>query len=152
MYTARHRVHVDAPVDHVLEFIADPRNHVKMTPGLLSIEPTTAGDVEGNRWRGQYLYTLAGIRLEGVVKPVERDIRSGLIHELSGAVDGYVRAMVEEMDDGSVMVEYSTEYDLPETVLTVLPEATAMGYVSRDLHCSLANLKTHLEATEAVPE
>lgn len=145
MYTASHRVQVDAPVERILEFLDEPRNHVKMTPGLLSIETTTADD--GGGWQGRYVYKLAGVRLEGTVRKVEREAPSRLVHELSGAIDGRVCATLAETDDGGVTIEYGAEYDLPGTVLAAVPEATATGYVSRDLECTLANLKTHLEAT-----
>lgn len=144
MYTASNRVQVDAPIERVLEFLEEPHNHVKMTPGLLSIE-TTADD---GGWQGRYVYKLAGVRLEGTVREVERDPPSRLVHELSGAIDGRLFATLAETDDGDATIEYSVEYDLPGTVLAAVPEATATGYVSRDLECTLANLKTHLEATE----
>lgn len=145
MYTASHRVQVDAPIERILEFLDEPRNHVKMTPGLLSIE-TTADDGAG--WQGHYVYTLAGVRLEGTVREVEREAPSRLVHELCGAIDGRLCATLAETDDEGVTIEYSAEYDLPRTLLAAVPEATATGYVSRDLECMLANLKTHLEATE----
>jgi carbon monoxide dehydrogenase subunit G len=147
MYTASHRVQVDAPIERILEFLDEPRNHVKMTPGLLSIE-TTADDDGG--WEGHYVYKLAGVRLEGTVRAVEREHPSHLVHELSGAIDGRVVATLAKTDDRGVTIEYSAEYDLPGTVLAAVPEATATGYVSRDLECTLANLKTHLEATETL--
>ncbi len=146
MYTASHRVQVDASIERILEFLDEPRNHVKMTPGLLSIETTDVG-VDGDRWQGHYVYKLAGVRLEGTVQEVEREVPSRLVHELSGAIDGRLFATLTETDDGDVTIEYSAEYDLPGTVLAAVPEATATGYVSRDLECTLANLKTHLEAT-----
>ena len=148
MYTASHRVHVDAPVERIVEFLEEPRNHVKMTPGLLSIE-TTQVEGGGDRWRGHYVYKLAGVRLEGTIREVERELPTRLVHELSGAIDGRVCATFETEEDG-VTIEYSAEYDLPGTVLAAVPEATATGYVSRDLECTLANLKTHLEATETL--
>ncbi|MEF8758140.1 MAG: SRPBCC family protein [Halobacteriales archaeon] len=143
MYTASHRVHVDAPIERIVGFLEEPRNHVRMSPGLLSIE-TTDGDGEG--WRGRYVYQLAGVRLEGTVDAVECDVPSRLVHELSGAIEGRVRATLEAHDDGT-RIDYSAEYDLPRTVLAVVPEATATAYVRRDLECALENLKTHLEAT-----
>ena len=148
MYTASHRVQVDAPIERILEFLDEPRNHVKMTPGLLSIE--TTGDGDGDRWQGHYVYKLAGVRLEGTVREVEREPPSRLVHELSGAIDGRVIATFET-GGNEVTIEYSAEYDLPGTVLAAVPEATATGYVSRDRECTLANLKTHLEATETLP-
>lgn len=144
MYTSSHRVHVGAPVERIVGFLEEPRNHVRMSPGLLSIE-TIEGASTG--WRGCYVYQLAGVRLEGTVAAVETDVPSRLVHELSGAIEGRVRATLETHDDGT-RIDYSAEYDLPRTVLAVVPEATATAYVRRDLECTLENLKTHMEATE----
>ncbi|MFT4931299.1 MAG: carbon monoxide dehydrogenase subunit G [Natronomonas sp.] len=144
MYTASHRVHVDVPLERIIGFLEEPRNHVRMSPGLISIE--TTGDEDGDGWSGRYVYKLAGVRLEGTVDAVERDVPSRLVHELSGAIEGRVQATLETRDDGTT-IDYTAEYDLPRTVLAVVPEATATAYVRRDLECALENLKTHLEAT-----
>jgi carbon monoxide dehydrogenase subunit G len=149
MYTASHRVHVDAPLERIVEFLAQPRNHVKMTPGLLSIE--TIRDRGGEGWRGRYVYKLAGVRLEGTVAGTAPEDSSRLVHELSGAIDGHVKTTLETDADGT-WIDYSVEYDLPRTVLAAVPEDTATEYVSRDLECTLENLKTHLEATDSLPE
>jgi len=166
MYTASHRVHVDAPIDRVFEFIEEPRNHVKVTPGLLAMETTRerstgsllpevlSGDGNDGGWRGSYVYKLTGVRLEGTISEVERDSPSRIVCDLSGAIEGRIRARIEGEDgsdpasDGGTIVAYDIEYDLPGAVLAAVPEAEATAYVRRDLETSLENLKTHLETAD----
>jgi len=152
MFTVEQQVRIDSPPGEVFSFLDDPRNHVKVTPGLVDV-----GDVEalasGGK-RAEYRYKLAGVELVGVVEDVERVPGSRLVQRLSGAIDGtitYDLASDDDDDDGdgdggdATALEYEAEYDLPDTVIESVLAPIAEAYNRREARATVENLKTFLE-------
>jgi hypothetical protein len=150
MYSATHEITVDASIERIVQFLETPRSHCKVVPGLLALE--TVRPVEDEAWRGQYVYKLAGVQLEGTIRTVNCELPTAMDLELSGAIDGEVRVRFDMADGEGVTIAVRVEYDLPETILAAVPEATATAYVRRELECTLGNLKTHLGAIGAGSE
>jgi carbon monoxide dehydrogenase subunit G len=146
MFTVEQQVRIDSPPGEVFSFLDDPRNHVKVTPGLVDVADVEALASGGKR--AEYRYKLAGVELVGVVEDVERIPGSRLVQRLTGAIDGtitYELAGDDDDDDGATDLTYEAEYDLPDTVIESVLAPIAEAYNRREARATVENLKTFLE-------
>jgi carbon monoxide dehydrogenase subunit G len=146
MFTVEQQVRIDSPPGEVFSFLDDPRNHVKVTPGLVDVADVEALASGGKR--AEYRYKLAGVELVGVVEDVERVPGSRLVQRLTGAIDGtitYELAGDDDDDDGATDLTYEAEYDLPDTVIESVLAPIAEAYNRREARATVENLKTFLE-------
>ncbi|MFW6320453.1 MAG: SRPBCC family protein [Halohasta sp.] len=141
MFTLTQQTTIEVPPEEVFTFLDDPRNHVKITPGLIDVSDVEALPNGGKR--ANYRYKLAGVTLVGTVEDVERAPGSRLVQELSGAIDGTISYELdgEETTD----LRYEASYDLPGTVIESVLEPIAEAYNRREAEATVENLKTFLE-------
>jgi len=142
MFTVEQQIRVEAPPDEVFGFLDDPRNHVKITPGLINVSNVEA--LPGGGKRAEYRYKLAGVKLVGTVEDVERSPESTLVQELSGAIEGTISYRLDAAD-GATDLQYVAEYDLPDTVIESVLEPIAEAYNRREAEATVENLKSFLE-------
>lgn len=141
MFTIEREISIDCPPDEVFAFLDNPRNHVKITPSLVSI-----GSVEtlpNGGTRAEYQYKLAGVTLTGRVEDIERLPDSRLVQELSGTIRGTITYDLDA--DVDTVVRYRAEYQIPDTVTEAVLEPVARAYNEREAEATLENLKTFLE-------
>jgi carbon monoxide dehydrogenase subunit G len=143
MFTVEQEIEIDSPPDEVFGFLDEPRNHVKITPGLIDV--TNVEPLPNGGKRARYRYKLAGVELTGHVEDVDRKPGVLLVQELSGAIDGTITYDFTE-PDSSTRLSYVAEYSLPDTVIDTVLEPIAEAYNRREAETTLANLKTHVEA------
>jgi carbon monoxide dehydrogenase subunit G len=147
MFTVEQQVRIDSPPGEVFSFLDDPRNHVKVTPGLVDVADVEALASGGKR--AEYRYKLAGVELVGVVEDVERVPGSRLVQRLTGAIDGTITYELagddDDDDDGATDLTYEAEYDLPDTVIESVLAPIAEAYNRREARATVENLKTFLE-------
>lgn len=147
MFTVEQQVRIDSPPGEVFSFLDDPRNHVKVTPGLVDVADVEALASGGKR--AEYRYKLAGVELVGVVEDVERIPGSRLVQRLTGAIDGTITYELagddDDDDDGATDLTYEAEYDLPDTVIESVLAPIAEAYNRREARATVENLKTFLE-------
>lgn len=142
MFSVEEQVTIESTPDSVFSFLDDPRNHVKITPGLIDVSDVEALPNGGKR--AAYRYKLAGVTLVGNVEDVERSPGTCLVHSLSGAIDGTVEYEMTH-DDGVTHLDYEAEYDIPDTVVDTVLAPVATAYNRREARATLENLKTFLE-------
>jgi carbon monoxide dehydrogenase subunit G len=142
MFTVEKQIRIDSPPDEVFGFLDDPRNHVKITPGLVDVGGVEALPNGGKR--AEYRYKLAGVKLVGHVEDVERAHGSRLVQELTGAIDGRISYHLDD-DDGATVLRYVAEYELPDTVIESVLAPIAEAYNRREAEATVQNLKTFLE-------
>lgn len=145
MFTVEQQVRIDSPPGEVFSFLDDPRNHVKVTPGLVDVADVEALASGGKR--AEYRYKLAGVELVGIVEDVERVPGSRLVQKLTGAIDGTITYDLagDDDDDTTTALEYEAEYDLPDTVIESVLAPIAEAYNRREARATVQNLKTFLE-------
>lgn len=144
MFTVEQQVRIDSPPGEVFSFLDDPRNHVKVTPGLVDVADVEALASGGKR--AEYRYKLAGVELVGIVEDVERVPGSRLVQKLTGAIDGTITYdLAGDDDDTTTALEYEAEYDLPDTVIESVLAPIAEAYNRREARATVQNLKTFLE-------
>ena len=142
MFTVTHHASIDAPPAEVFSFLDDPRNHVKITPGLVDVSDVTALPDGGKR--ADYRYKLAGVTLAGSVEDVDRSPGNRLVQQLSGAIDGTISYDLDG-DDSTTELHYEAEYSLPDTVIETVLAPIAEAYNRREAKATVENLKTFLE-------
>lgn len=141
MFTVTHHASIDAPPAEVFSFLDDPRNHVKITPGLVDVTDVTALPDGGKR--ADYRYKLAGVTLAGSVEDVERSPGDRLVQRLSGAIDGTISYDLDGEEETEL--HYEAEYSLPDTVIETVLAPIAEAYNRREAEATVENLKTFLE-------
>ena len=141
MFTVTHHASIDAPPAEVFSFLDDPRNHVKITPGLVDVTDVTALPDGGKR--ADYRYKLAGVTLAGSVEDVERSPGDRLVQRLSGAIDGTISYDLDGEEETEL--HYEAEYSLPDTVIETVLAPIAEAYNRREAKATVENLKTFLE-------
>lgn len=142
MFTVEQQARIDSPPGEVFSFLDDPRNHVKVTPGLVDVADVEALASGGKR--AEYRYKLAGVELVGDVEDVERVPGSRLVQQLTGAIDGTITYKFAG-DDSATEFTYEAEYDLPDTVIESVLAPIAEAYNRREARATVENLKTFLE-------
>lgn len=143
MFTVEKQIRINSQPGEVFSFLDDPRNHVKITPGLVNVGAVEALPNGGKR--AEYRYKLAGVELVGSVVDVERSPGSRLVQELSGAIDGTISYHLDD-DGGATVLRYEAEYELPDTVIESVLAPIAEAYNRREAEATVENLKTFLEA------
>lgn len=141
-FTVEREIRIASPAGDVFSFLDDPRNHVKITPGLLEVSDIEALPDGGKRAR--YRYKLAGVTLAGHVEDIERVPGSRLVQQLTGAIEGTISYDLTG-EDGGTHLAYEAVYSLPETVIDTVLAPIAEAYNRREARSTLENLKTHLE-------
>ncbi|AAG19768.1 MULTISPECIES: SRPBCC family protein [Halobacterium] len=141
MFTVEQQATIDAPPGDVFSFLDDPRNHVKITPGLITVTDVEALASGGKR--AKYRYKLAGVELVGTVEDIERVPERRLVQELTGAIDGTITYRLS--GDDTTSLTYEAEYDLPDTVIESVLAPIAKAYNKREAAATVDNLTTFLE-------
>ncbi|QZX99110.1 SRPBCC family protein [Halobaculum rubrum] len=142
MFTVETQIEIDSQPEGVFSFLDDPRNHVKITPGLINVSSVEALPNGGKR--AEYRYKLAGVTLVGSVEDIERSPPGCLTQALSGAIDGTITYDLDGTETGTLL-RYEAEYDIPGTVIDTVLAPVASAYNRREAEATLENLKTFLE-------
>lgn len=142
MFTVEQQTRVAATPAEVFAFIDNPRNHVKITPGLIDVTNVKALPDGGKR--AEYQYKLAGVTLVGTVEDTKRSPESELVQELSGAIEGTISYRLAA-DNGATELQYDAEYSLPDTVIESVLAPIAEAYNRREAEATVKNLKLFLE-------
>lgn len=142
MFSVTYETTIDVEPEEAYSFLDDPRNHVRITPGLIDVRDVERLSAGGKR--ATYRYELAGVTLSGTVEDVDRDPPELLVQSLSGAIDGTIAYELDSVDGGTCL-HYEAEYELPETVVDTVLSPIAAAYNEREAKSTVENLRTHLE-------
>jgi len=137
-------VTIDAPVERVFAFMDDPENHLTVTPSLADVRNVEPLDNGGKRL--EHTFRMAGISLDGELEEVERAENERILFEMRGQLSGEIELTFESADDATRLT-YTGRYDLPGQVLERVARPFVRRYNERELSTTLANVKTHLEAS-----
>lgn len=141
-------IHVDAPPRHVFEYLDDPHNHVEITPSLVDVE--NIEPLENGGKRADFVYSIAGVKLEGELVETVHEPDERMTFELRGGLPGEIDISFEPAGEGA-RVTYAAEYEIPGRVLSRVAEPFVRQYNRRELRTVLENLQTRL-AGEAPTE
>ena len=135
-------VQVDATVEDVFDFMDEPENQAVITPSLSSVE--TLDELDNGGKRAAYVYSMAGISLEGTVGATTYEPPDRIVFEMTGDLSGTIEWAFEEAA-GVTVVTYTATYDIPIPVGKAAAEPFVRRYNERELETTLQNLKTRME-------
>ncbi len=133
---------INAPVEKVFEYHSNPMNQPEYWPSMLEVK-----DVEERPEGGQnynWVYKMAGIRLEGSTETTEFVENERIVTKGSGGVEStFVYEYKPEGEGTRLTME--VEYIVPVPVLGKLAEAFILKVNEREADTVLGNLKDRLE-------
>ncbi len=144
-------IHIDAPVEKVVEYSGSPNNWPKFMEGMS--DPSITGD-RGVGQQVEFTMLLAGIRGHETVRTLEDRIGpDGSGHwraELTGTASGW-EIWDLEPEEGGTLLTLEMEYTVRGSVLGKMADRLFLGrMMDRDMLRSLEKLKLLMEAAPAV--
>ena len=137
-------VTINAPVEKVFTYIADPMTLLEYLPSMMEVKDVTLTD-EGVGSHYRWVYKMAGIRFEGestVIEFVPNERR--VAQTKRGIVSTWT--WVFEVHDGGTKLNLTVEYTIPIPVLSKLAEALVLRQNERMADVAMSNVKDKMES------
>lgn len=147
MPTFEHTVVIEAPIDRVFEFGADPENWQRVTPSLTNVEIVEETE---NGYRLKGTWKMLGMKLSGdmefvIVEPNEHTVTS---FDSSG-MSGELHYQYSDTPTGTQVVQ-SADYEFGDSLLDRVIEPVAKRYNKRQFKNALETSKELIEAAETI--
>ena len=134
---------IDAPVEKVFGYIADPANLPEIWPSLLEVKGVEQLPGGGSKFR--WTYKMAGVRVEGTSEAIEFVVNQRTVSKNEGGVSSTI-TWVFEPEDGGTKVTNAVDYTVHLPVLRKLAESFLVRINQNEGDALLANLKARMEA------
>lgn len=134
---------INAPVEKVFGFLAEPTNMPEIWPSMIEVKdvkqtPQHIGDTF------HWVYKMAGMRFEGDSKVTEFVPNERLVTKGSGSIPStFVYTFKRE--DGHTLLHEEVEYTIPNKLLGKLAEPIVLKVNEHEADALVANLKAVLE-------
>lgn len=134
---------INAPVEKVFEYHSNPMNGPEYWPSMMEVKDLE--EQPGGGWNYNWVYKMAGIRLEGSTENAEFVENERIVTKGSGGVEStFVYGYKPEGEGTRLTME--VEYVVPVPVLGKLAEAFILKVNEREADTVMGNLKDRLEA------
>jgi uncharacterized membrane protein len=136
-------ISINAPVEKVFEYLAQPTNLPEIWPSLIEVKdlkqtPQHVGDT----WH--WAYKMAGMRFEGDSKISEFVPNKRIVSKGTGGIPStFVYTFQKE--NGHTLFREEVEYTVPVPLLGKLAESFVLKLNEREGDTFLANLKARME-------
>jgi len=134
---------IHAPVDKVFKYHSDPTNQPEYWPSMLEVKGTKGPPAAGRKY--QWVYKMAGIRLEGSTETTEFVENKRIVNKTKGGIESTFIYQYKPEGEGT-RLSVEVDYKVPVPVLGKLAEALIVKLNEREAETTLANLKDRLEA------
>jgi len=135
-------IFINAPVEKVFAFMAEPKNLPEIWPSLLEVKDVES--LPNGGYSYNWVYKMAGIRIEGHAEWIEFVPNQRIVDKNeSGIPSTFVYTYQPE--DGGTRVTVNVEYTLPGAVLGKLAEPFIVKVNENEGDTVLANLKARME-------
>lgn len=134
---------VNAPVEKIFAYIADPTFQPEWLPGIVEVRDviqTKEGVGSHHRW----VYKMAGMRFEGESTTTEYIPNQRIVSQTKGGINS-TWAWTFEPHDGETKLKVVVEYTVPVPVLGKLAEALVLKQNEREADLAMANIKAKME-------
>jgi uncharacterized membrane protein len=143
MQTVEKSILVNAPVESVFAYWSQPANLPEVWPSLVEVKDVQPLPDGGLKY--QWVYKMAGVRLEGSTEIVESVLDQRIVHLSKGGIDSKLTYTFQP-EDGGTRMTVLVEYTVPVPVLGKLAERVIVKLNEHEAEVTLANLKTRLES------
>jgi coenzyme Q-binding protein COQ10 len=141
MAKVKRSITINAPVEKVFNYLADPMNQPEWVPSIMEIKDVSGFGVgEHHLWT----YKMAGVLLKGETTTTEHIPNERIVTQSKGGVTS-TWIFNFETHDGGTMMELDIEYTIPIPVIGKLAEKIVLKRNEREADSALANIKETLE-------
>lgn len=133
---------INAPLDKVFAFMAEPSNLLEIWPSLLEVK--NVQPLPNGGYCYEWTYKMAGIRFDGQAECIEfvRDQR--IVDKNEGGIPSTL-VWTYQPEDGGTRVSVSVEYAIPGAALARLAEPIVHKMNQHESETVLVNLKARME-------
>ncbi len=134
-------ISIQAPVDRVFDYLADPRNHTEWLPSLVETsEITGSGKGQRHKWK----YKMVGVPLSGESTIVEFVPNQRQVLESKGTTDS-TWTFVFESEGNKTTLDLTIDYTIPVPVLGKLAEKLVLKRNEREIDLAMENIRERME-------
>ena len=141
MAKVKRSITINAPVEKVFNYLADPMNQPEWVPSIMEIKDVSGSGV-GQHFR--WTYKMAGVLLKGESTTTEHIPNERIVTQSKGGVTS-TWIINLETHDGGTMMELDIEYTIPIPVLGKLAEKIVLKRNEREADLAMANIKEKME-------
>ena len=141
MATVGRSITINAPVEKVFAYIADPRNELETVPSITDIRDIIGQGV-GQRY--SWTYKMMGISLKGESEVIEYVPNERYVTRSTGGIISTWTWTVKPEGDGT-QLNLVVEYTIPVPVLGKVGERLVSRQNQREADLAMATLKDRLE-------
>jgi uncharacterized membrane protein len=142
MQTVEKSILINVPVESVFAYWSQPTNHPEVWPSLVEVKDVQPLPDGGLTY--QWVYKMAGVRLEGSTETVESVLDERIVLLSKGGIDSKLTYSFQP-EDGGTRMSVLVEYTVPVPVLGRLAERVIVKLNEHEAEVTLANLKARLE-------
>jgi uncharacterized membrane protein len=141
MAKVERRITINAPVEKVFNYIADPMNNLEWVPSVMEIKDVSGSGVgQHHRWT----YKMAGVLLKGETTVTEHLPNERIVSQGKGGVTSTWILNFKTHDGGTIM-ELDIEYTIPIPVIGKLAEKIVLKRNEREADLAMSNIKEKME-------
>jgi uncharacterized membrane protein len=133
---------INAPMEKVFAFMAEPNNIPEIWPSLLEVK--NVQPLPNSGYCYEWVYKMAGMRLEGQAEWTEFVKNQRIVNKNEGSFPSTF-IWNYQPEDGGTRVTVTVEYTLPGAVLGKLAEPVLNKMNDHEAETVLANLKARME-------
>jgi uncharacterized membrane protein len=136
-------VTINAPVQKVFDFMADPRNLPEVWPSMVEVKDVKPSSAGGFNFG--WTYKMAGVRIEGASETIEFIANK---HNVTVSTKGIQSKFTWDYKSGpgGTKLDVQVEYTVPIPVLGKLAESFIIKQNDHESDALLANLKARMES------
>jgi len=134
---------INAPVEKVFAYIADPMSEPEWQPGSVEVKDVTLTE-EGVGSHYRWVYKMWGLRFEGESTTLEYIPNQRIVTQSKGGIVS-TWTYTFEPHDGGTKANVVVEYTVPIPVLGKVAEALVLKQTEREADLAVANLKARME-------
>ena len=142
MATVERNITINAPIEKVFTYIADPKNELETVPSITDIRDIIGQGV-GQRY--SWTYKMMGISLKGESEVIEYVPNERYVTKSTGSIISTWTWTVKPEGDGT-QLNLVVEYTIPVPVLGKVGEWLVLRQNEREADLSMATLKDRLES------
>jgi uncharacterized membrane protein len=142
-------ISIPAPVEEVFDYVADRSHLATIWPSLIEITDVKRLSNGGSAF--QYVYKMAGWRLEGTGSDSEYVAKERITTKLTGGLEGTITFRFEAVSPKQTNVRLAVVYTMPKEAVQPVGEPFVAQLNEHEAELVLRNLKTRFEVAVALP-
>jgi uncharacterized membrane protein len=134
---------IDAPIEKVFAYYADPVNLPEVWPSLIEVKDVTHAP-EGWPQRFRWVYKMAGMRLEGITETTAFEPNRRFVTESKGGIESIIETLFEDLGSRTRVTD-QVQYRVPIPLLGRIAERVLARMNENEFEVIHANLKVRME-------